>query len=43
MTFCSQNNEPNENDEFFSTDTGKLGKRNCECSYEEPNLRPTDY
>ena len=31
------------NDVLFSNDTGKLGKRNSECSYQESNLRPSDY
>ena len=31
-----------ENDVLFSTDTGKLGKINSECSYQEYNLRPSD-
>ena len=34
--------EQNENDVLFSYDTGKLGKRNSECSYQESNLRPSD-
>ena len=33
----------NENDVLFSNDTGKLGKINSECSYQESNLRPSDY
>ena len=33
----------NENDVLFSNDTGKLAKTNSECSYEESNLRPSDY
>ena len=33
----------NENDVLFSNDTGKLGKRNSEYSYQESNLRPSDY
>ena len=32
-----------ENDVLFSNDTGKLGKINSECSYQESNLRPSDY
>ena len=28
-----------ENDVLFSNDTGKLGKINSECSYQESNLR----
>ena len=29
---------------YFSVyDTGKLGKRNPECSYQESKLRPSDY
>ena len=35
--------EYNENDVLFSNDTGKLGKRNSECSYQESNLRPSNY
>ena len=31
------------NDVLFITDTGKLGKINFECSYQELNLRPSDY
>ena len=31
MVYCSVN------------DTGKLGKRKSECSYQELNLRPSDY
>ena len=33
----------NENDVLFSNDTGKLRKKNPECSYQESNLRPSDY
>ena len=33
----------NENDVLFSNDRDKLGKRNSECSYQESNLRPSDY
>ena len=32
-----------KNDVLFSNDTGKLGKINSECSYQESNLRPSDY
>ena len=32
-----------ENDVLFSNNTGKLWKRNSECSYQESNLRPCDY
>ena len=32
-----------ENEVLFSNDTGKLGKRNSECSYKESNLRSSDY
>ena len=32
-----------ENDVLFSNDTGKLSKRNSECSYQESSLRPSDY
>ena len=32
-----------ENDVLFSNDTGKLGKINSECCYQELNLRPSDY
>ena len=32
-----------ENDVLFSNDTGKLGKRNSECSYQTSNQRPSDY
>ena len=32
-----------ENGVLFSNDTGKLGKRNSECSHQESNLRPSDY
>ena len=28
---------------LFSNSTGKLGKRNSECSYQKSNLRPADY
>ena len=28
---------------FSVSDTGILGKRKSECSYQEPNLRPSDY
>ena len=37
------NNLKYENDVLFSNDTGKLGKINSECSYQELNLRPSDY
>ena len=30
-----------ENDVLFSNDTGKLGKRNSECSYQESDLSIT--
>ena len=34
-----------ENDVLFGKDTGKLGKRNSNCSNQESNLhvRPSDY
>ena len=32
-----------KNDVLFSYDTGKLGKRNSECSYQKSNLTPSDY
>ena len=32
-----------ENDVFFSNDTGILGKRNPECSYQESKIRPSNY
>ena len=35
--------QDNENDVLFSNGTGKLGKTNSECSYQESNLRPSDY
>ena len=35
--------QKSENDILFSNDKGKLGKRNSECSYQESNLRPSDY
>ena len=38
-----ENNNLIENDVLFSKDTGKLGKINSECSYQESNLRPSDY
>ena len=37
------NKEKSENVVLFSNDAGKLGKRNSECSYQESNLRPSDY
>ena len=37
------NNIHLEIDVLFSNDTGKLGKRNSECSRQESNLRPSDY
>ena len=37
------NNLIGENDVLFSNDIGKLGKINSECSYQESNLRPSDY
>ena len=38
-----QNHLLSENDALFSNDTGKLGKRKSECSYQESNLRPSDH
>ena len=32
-----------ESDVLFSNDAGKLGKRKSECSYQESDLRPSDY
>ena len=36
-------NNITENGVLFSNDTGKLGKINSECSYQESNLRASDY
>ena len=33
----------NAYDVLFSNDTGKRGKRNSECSYQESNPSPSDY